>query len=165
MIDIEGALDFEVYRSHGSRPYERINAPEIDRGPDTFLLRDRDTEPGETYRYRVTIIEGGQAVASFETSVQTPAGAIELYPNHPNPFNPSTSIRFSLDTDADVVLTVYDTSGRRVRTLVNRPMRAGVHTEAWNGTNARGERVASGIYFLRLRAGKQVRTTTMVLLK
>jgi hypothetical protein len=165
LIDIEGAIDFEVYRSVVGGMYRRMAAPAITRGSNTFVLRDHDTRPEETYGYRVNIVEDGRAVASFETSVTTPAAPIELYPNYPNPFNPSTSIRFSLDVDADVTLAIYDATGRLVRTLLSQPMRSGAHTEHWNGTGLHGQRMPSGVYFLRMQVGKKVRARTIVLMK
>jgi len=85
--------------------------------------------------------------------------------NHPNPFNPSTRIRFSLDQDAMVSLIIYDVSGTRVRTLVNRSMSAGSHTEEWDARDDQGRSVASGIYFYRLTSGNRTLTRKAVLLR
>ena len=91
--------------------------------------------------------------------------ALALDQNVPNPFNPATAIGFEVDRAANVTLTVYDVSGRRVRTLVSRFMTPGIYTEEWNGRDARGEGVASGVYFYRLRAGDRAITKKMVYLK
>ncbi len=76
-----------------------------------------------------------------------------------------TKISFSLDTEADVTLRVYDISGRLVRTLVERRMGAGVHAESWDGRSDTGGEVASGIYFYRLTAGERTLTRKAVFLK
>ena len=83
----------------------------------------------------------------------------------PNPFNPSTSIRFELSSEAQVRLTVYDASGARVTTLYEGRMSSGAHAVRWNGTDSGGERVGSGVYFCRLEAGGETMTRKLVLLK
>lgn len=100
------------------------------------------------------------------TSATPPARAAVLsLENTPNPFNPSTTIRFELARDADALLVVYDASGARVTTLHAGRLPAGTHEARWNGTDARGERVSSGVYFCRLAAGGDVLTRKLVLLK
>lgn len=83
----------------------------------------------------------------------------------PNPFNPSTSIRFSISYKTDVRIAVYDVSGRLVRTLRDGVMDAGYHAVQWNGLSDRGTSVASGVYFCRMSAGKTEETRKMVLLR
>jgi hypothetical protein len=86
--------------------------------------------------------------------------------NFPNPFNPSTTIRFALPRDADVTLKVYDVAGRLVRTLLERePRDAGVHDALWDGNDTGGNPVSSGVYFYRLTAGTETLTRKAVLLK
>jgi hypothetical protein len=100
------------------------------------------------------------------TSVSaTPDPILTLNQNHPNPFNPATTIGFSLDEAARVTLEIYDVTGRLVRRLVDRRMSAGAHSEDWNGLDDRGGRVASGTYFYRLTAGTQTLARKAVLLK
>jgi hypothetical protein len=79
-----------------------------------------------------------------------PAGWARLLPNTPNPFNPSTVLRFSLARDADVDLTVYDVRGRLVRDLGTRSWTAGEHDVVWDGRDGRGRSLASGVYQVRL---------------
>jgi hypothetical protein len=94
----------------------------------------------------------------------TPA-ANRLDQNVPNPFNPTTSIEFSLVEAADVTLRIYNASGQLVRTLVDGHRAANAHTVSWDGRDSRGQTVASGVYFYRLNAGAFVQTRKMVLLK
>ena len=89
----------------------------------------------------------------------------DLAQNYPNPFNPTTTVRYQVPEQADVRIVIYDLLGRRVRTLVDTPHDAGFHTTLWDGRNALGQRVASGIYIYRMRANQFVRTRKMVLLK
>ncbi len=74
----------------------------------------------------------------------------------PNPFNPTTTIRFSLDGETEVNLGIYDLAGRLVRTLESGAYPSGEHETNWNGTNDSGRPVASGAYFLKLVTGSEV---------
>jgi hypothetical protein len=80
------------------------------------------------------------------------ASGLALYPNVPNPFGDATSVRFALPQAGPVSLTVYDVAGRRVASLVDRRLEAGTHSVMWDGRDASGSRVASGVYLLRLHA-------------
>ncbi|MDD4052722.1 MAG: FlgD immunoglobulin-like domain containing protein [candidate division Zixibacteria bacterium] len=88
-----------------------------------------------------------------------------LSQNSPNPFNPTTSIRFGLPKAGKVRLDVVNILGQTVKSLVNQDMAAGYHAVVWNGDDADGHGVASGIYFYRLRAGDFTQSRKMVLLK
>ena len=93
-----------------------------------------------------------------------------LLPNYPNPFNPETWIPYHLANDADVTLTIYDTNGVVVRQLALGHRQAGYYTDRtkaayWDGRNAVGEGVASGVYFYQLQAGSESFLRKMVILK
>jgi serine protease len=83
----------------------------------------------------------------------------------PNPFNPRTTLTLELRSAIDVDVGVYDARGRRVRTLAAGEMAAGRHPLAWDGTDGSGGRVASGVYFARLRAGSLLQVRRLVLAK
>ena len=85
---------------------------------------------------------------------------IVLYGNFPNPFNPSTQIRFSLPKEMETKLIVYDLTGREVTRLVDGKLSAGLHTITWNGRS-----VSSGVYLYRLQAGANILRGKMVLMK
>lgn len=84
---------------------------------------------------------------------------------YPNPFNPRTSIPFTLEEEAHVRLAAYDLGGALVRTLLNEGRPAGAHNFVWNGKGDAGETMPSGVYVLRLEAGSAVDTRRVVLLK
>jgi hypothetical protein len=90
---------------------------------------------------------------------------VALWSNYPNPFNAGTSIKFELPADMSVRLTVYNLLGQEIRTLANATIPAGTHVATWNGTNAMGAVVASGMYFYRFEAGGMTATKRMVFLK
>lgn len=88
-----------------------------------------------------------------------------LVQNFPNPFNPTTTIAFSLARRSHVVLAIYDVRGALVRTLINEPRATGNYRVEWDGRNNAGASVSSGVYFYRLNAGGFRSTKKMVLLK
>lgn len=98
----------------------------------------------------------------------TPDG-YKLMQNYPNPFNPTTTIHFNVDAGnsgvANVKLTIYDLSGREVKTLINEPMQSGQYAVKWDGTNSHGKVVAGGVYIYRMVAGDFVATRKMILMK
>ena len=85
--------------------------------------------------------------------------------NYPNPFNPSTSIRYALPEAEHVKVTIYDINGREVTQLVDNYQSAGTYVVTWNGKNNSGSQVSSGIYMYRIQAGNFIETRKMTLLK
>jgi hypothetical protein len=166
LTDSAGELSFDVSRRANTEAlYVPIYNPEITPRQNDYVFEDHSAAPDRTYQYRVTINEDRQPIASFEATVRIPLTAFDLKQNHPNPFNPTTRIDFSLDREVRVTIAIYDTSGRLVKTLVDRPMAPGLHSETWDGSDNKGCAVASGAYFYRMAAGGHVLTRKAVLLK
>ena len=95
-----------------------------------------------------------------------PPRQFALRQNHPNPFNPTTQISYTLAKDAEVNLAVFNLAGQLVRTLVRRmPQNAGTHFASWDGKNEAGDAMASGVYVYRLEAGGLVDSKKMILLR
>jgi len=94
----------------------------------------------------------------------TPSG-FALLANYPNPFNPATTISYQLPTTAQVSLSIYNTTGQRVRDLVRQVQAAGSYSVPWDGRDDAGSTVSAGAYFYRLEAGGFRQTRRMVLLK
>jgi hypothetical protein len=92
--------------------------------------------------------------------------AFRLYGNRPNPFNPTTNIRFDLPDPARVELKIYDVCGRLVMALIDGEKRqAGRNEILWQGTDGSGRSVGSGIYFIHLKAGSFTAARKIVLVK
>ncbi len=92
----------------------------------------------------------------------------KLSQNFPNPFNPSTTIKIGIPENGGqgrVVVRIFDVLGKEIKRLHNGPLTPGYHTFEWDGTNANGDRVSSGIYFYQLQAGKTSLMKKMVLLR
>ena len=88
-----------------------------------------------------------------------------LHDNYPNPFNPTTVIRFDIPTETKVRLVVYNMLGQKVKTLEQSTLSPGYHSIVWNGTNDQGLRVSAGMYFYQVQTNEFVKTKKMVLLK
>jgi len=87
-----------------------------------------------------------------------------LYDNYPNPFNPITTITFSLPEDELVNITIYNMVGRKINTLLRSKQTAGFKSIQWNATNNQGQPVSAGVYLMRIQAGQFSQTKKMVLL-
>ena len=85
--------------------------------------------------------------------------------NYPNPFNPTTTISFSLPEDGNVELSIYNVKGQKVKTLTNEFLVKGLHSIEWNGKDNNNKSVSSGIYFYKISAGKSTSMKKMLLLK
>jgi len=91
--------------------------------------------------------------------------ATQLEANFPNPFNPSTTIRYSLNQFENVKLTIYNVRGQLVKTLVYGFQEAGRYAVVWQGDDSLGNPVSSGVYFYRLETTSSVETRRMLLLR
>jgi len=105
-------------------------------------------------------------MASVKAAAEVPA-EFSLSQNVPNPFNASTTIRYTLSVTGPVhsTLTVYNLLGQEVRTLVAEPQEAGSYAATWDGTDVKGQKVSSGVYFYELAAETFRKTRKMVLLQ
>ncbi len=105
----------------------------------------------------------GYVVSNDDPGV--PALVTELSGNYPNPFNPSTTISFSVKEALPVSIGIYNLKGQLVRTLVNEDKAAGSHSVSWDGRDNNGSPVSSGVYFYKMHAGKYSSTKKMILMK
>ena len=88
-----------------------------------------------------------------------------LHENYPNPFNPTTTLRFDLPEISDITLTIYNMLGQKVRTFDYQNTSAGYHSVTWDATNDFGQQVGAGVYLYQLQTINFVKTRKMVLLK
>lgn len=115
----------------------------------------------ETYFMRATI-QTPTTDVEIETTVPK---EFSLMNNWPNPFNPTTSFRYSLPKEEIVVVKIFDIQGRVVATLVDNLQAPGTYKVTWNGKNDSGQQVASGTYIYQFRANNFVETKKMILLR
>ncbi|NUM79243.1 T9SS type A sorting domain-containing protein [bacterium] len=100
-----------------------------------------------------------------KNNIQVFPDKFDLHQNAPNPFNPTTSLRYSLKEKTKVRLTIYNILGHEVRLLINTVQDAGYKVITWDGKNNEGKELPSGIYIYRLEAGQFIKSKKMLLLK
>lgn len=110
----------------------------------------------------------GSLTQSYEITVNTVTNSAELVTleeSYPNPFNPSTTIRFAIPKEENVTLSIYNMNGQLMRTLVSSRLASGQYNITWEGDNEQGIKVASGMYFYRITAGSFIETKKTILMK
>jgi hypothetical protein len=142
-------------------------------GPDGMVCIAMNEQIGSEYKgylYVTRFDEYGDPVLAEDEktkdgcSGRSPA-CVKLGPNYPNPFNPSTTIEFTLPETGITSLVIYNIAGQKVRRLIAELMTAGKHTVVWDGKDESGLAVSAGIYFARLTCGVMTTTGKMVLIK
>ena len=119
-----------------------------------------------TYKVQIRNMGDLGATVAIHDDVQVNPYTYALLDNFPNPFNPETQIRFSMGAQENVSLTIYDIMGRRVRSLINgESYSSGFHVINWDGRDNAGQKVASGMYIYRIKAGDFIADKKMLLVK
>ncbi len=122
-----------------------------------WMLDDGDGYPCRDTTFNVDVYDTDEnTVPKFEKA--------ELK-NYPNPFNPETTISYSLPLDSNVAISVYNIKGQKVVDLVNEKLEKGEHSIVWKGKDSNMRNVASGVYFVRMKAGKETKIKKVMLLK
>jgi hypothetical protein len=160
-------MRFSILRTPaGANDFAALGGADISSRGMAYSFIDRSALPGQSYVYRVDVSDEDGLRPLFETqAVSVPARPLALDQNSPNPFNPSTTIRFYLPDRCVARLDVFDAAGKIVRHLAGGVLEQGTHTVQWNGRDEAGNRVSSGVYFYKLRAGKESLSRKMVLVR
>ena len=166
--------EIELYLNQGSRTFALDSAYAIGGTPKEILFGDFDvdgfldmavvsytTDMAAVLISRLSLI---LSVDSIDTDGLLP-NEFSLEQNYPNPFNPGTKIRFALPEKSHVTVEVFNTIGQSVMVLVDDYLTAGVKEITWNGVDASGKQVASGIYLYRITTDQFIDSKSMVLLK
>lgn len=111
------------------------------------------------------VLFSGTLTDCSPSAADDPVTAMQLFENYPNPFNPTTTIRFELAAPGDAKLRVFDVIGRTVRLLLSENTTAGPHEVLWNGRDDAGRVVPSGVYYYELTTSQGQATRRMLLLK
>ncbi len=166
LAEVDADARFIVLRAAKGGIYEELGAAGLRRDGLSFSFHDETCRPGIAYRYRVDIETVGERRILFESeAISLPALELSLAQNYPNPFNPSTMIQYQLPEKVRVKLEIYNTAGRKVACVVDGEQKAGSHSVRWEGEDAAGVAVSSGVYFSRLTAGKETISRKLVLLR
>jgi hypothetical protein len=170
----DSVMGYNVYRSQGlGGTREQLNSAPLD---DTSYVDAAPVDGWEVYMVRAVRLETSAsgtylnlspaAIDSIEVSAGVgPARQSAFLHNSPNPSFGETNIVYRLPSSGQVMLEVYDVSGRLVRSVDLGVRPAGIHTTKWDGNDSDGRRVASGVYFLTLNADKTALSTKVVRLE
>jgi hypothetical protein len=159
-------LEYRMYRGEGA-DFEPGDDNLVGSTPDT-VLTGLPFPPVSPWHFKLSAVDvhGNESdTAVLPPFGPVPATLLSLDQNQPNPFNPSTSISFTVPSPMHVSVSVFDASGAFVKNLVSDRMPAGRRSVEWDGTDRRGSRVATGVYFCRLKAGDRMLTRKMVMVK
>ncbi|MCI0695083.1 S41 family peptidase [candidate division KSB1 bacterium] len=126
--------------------------------------------PDDVYQGRDTVVETAikwinDNTVNVEEQIANIPVVLHLSQNYPNPFNPSTTITYTLPKETIVILEIFNLLGQKVRILVNERHSKGVHSIVWEGTNDMGQTVNSGFYVYRLKAGDEILSKKMLLMR
>ena len=163
----------EVYKTTNTSvtiPYYEFLQKTFDQIPmlsaGTVKFRVSATDDIDTVKVsnadRILFINRYQYLSTIDETV--PA-TFALHENYPNPFNPTTTLRFDLPGVSDVNVVIYNMLGQKVRTFNMNSISAGSHSIKWNATNDLGDPVGAGVYLYQLQAKDFVKTRKMILLK
>lgn len=131
--------------------------------------------PGDTFPFIIGLCD--YSYDEFGLNPRTPAdlggnhndenviNPLAKFYNYPNPFNPETTISFTLTKRAKVSVNIYNISGQKVKTLVNDVRPAGTNNVTWNGTDNNNNPVSSGVYMYKIKNGRHTSTKKMILMK
>ena len=140
-------LDFETSTTHALNIH-------LSDGKKSVFLTDIDR----------IVFSGGTAVLT--PSIQSPLpNAADILRNYPNPFNPSTTVDYTLISPGRMELTVYNLAGQQIRSIESGWKSPGQYQAVWDGTSDRGHQKPSGMYILRLKNGKSIFTRKILLTK
>ena len=180
----EDSIHYLVYAKIGLYPVEEIYDTTVTTLPISsreFLNNVFEETPGNrvTVRFSVSATDGIDTVdvsgddrvvyvnrydylSTIGVGIPT---EFALHENYPNPFNPTTTLRFDLPEVSNITLTIYNMLGQKIRTYDMQSTPAGHHTLKWNATNDYGDPVGAGVYLYQLQSKDFVKTRKMVLLK
>ncbi|MBT4576232.1 MAG: T9SS type A sorting domain-containing protein, partial [Candidatus Cloacimonetes bacterium] len=156
-------IDYNIYK----------NSELLDSTTQLFYF-DQNVPTG-TYSYYVTASYSGGWESEPSTIVEiehTDVNGIQiplanlLKGNYPNPFNPETTVYFSVEATSSLVnIEVYNLKGQKIKTLVSEQLSSGSHSAVWNGKDDLGKSVASAVYLYKMRTGNYTSTKKMILMK
>ena len=166
--DESKAADFDYFSVYGSNTDSFGAATLVDY--TVSPSRDVTGSPYVFYFVTATDFSGNEGkparVNTLSGAGESPTSYVLSVSNYPNPFNPRTTVRYTVPSGGEVTIAIYDARGARVATLVKDEERAaGAYRAEWNGQTDGGETASSGVYFARIEHGGVTRTKKMTLLK
>ncbi|MBN1350775.1 choice-of-anchor J domain-containing protein [candidate division KSB1 bacterium] len=149
-------------------------------GDDPLTEADEGLQPGEAFMLAfdgvaipgsliwesdAALIDLGEILAAASDNAEVLSGRFAISQNYPNPFNPETCIKYQVPRDCFVTISVYNTLGQQIRSLVAENKKAGFYSITWDGANTVGQSVASGVYMYRIQAADFLEIRKMILMR
>ena len=174
---IDAIRDFEdIYGDTGAPDYEAID---LNKGIDLskYMVTGKGLETGKTYWWRMRYRDKNLQWSEWSdersfgnvTAIDEPDVPVvketKLYENYPNPFNPTTTIKFTIKDAGKVTLKIYSIDGKLVRTLVNNELNTGEYNVRWDGKNSNNVSVPTGTYLYKIEAPNYSKTLKALLIK
>ena len=159
LIGVQQACDYDCGVDDSGWDYD----PEYETGRLVFEVDNRCIPDNTTQRVNTFWTYDGAAAELDEDAPL--AEKFELYGNFPNPFNPSTKIRFATEKFSDVKVTIYSILGEEVAVTHDGELSAGTYDITWYGHDQNGNKVPSGVYFYEVRSDNRIQKGKMLLLK
>lgn len=173
-----GTADLVISSATSSNPHFSIFPASGTISPDStaqFYIQFSASTPGSQQGFLIfhhnspsspdSVFVQADVITSIGGKEREIPQAFAVAPNYPNPFNPSTTIRYQVPQSGEVRLVIYNLTGQPVRTLLNTRVEAGLHTQLWDGRDDQGEQVSSGVYIYRLTANGYTSSRRMVLIR
>jgi len=171
-------IRYYFYQNSAAKPLHTLAVTEAQEIELTFDADENGINLAQPYNLFVYAVdtEGRSSVSYVHgdlfSGLDDPSGEqpliptrLELTGNYPNPFNPSTRIRFGLPQNAQIRLVIFNLLGEKVRTLVDASFMAGFHELTWDGMNENGQQVSSGLYLYKLEADQKTLSGRMLLVR
>ncbi len=160
---------FEIQRKFAEKDFQIIgfiSGQNTTSEPQYYTFTDKNLSPGVfNYRLKQIDLDGSfQFSPTLALEIKAP-GHFRLVKNFPNPFNPATWITYEMDRDAFVKITIINTSGQRVKTLIDNFRTKGLHRILWDGRDDENQIVAGGIYFCQMKSESVFSTLKLILLR
>jgi hypothetical protein len=134
-----------------------------DYAEETIYIAIRHFDVTDMFYIKIDNVHFNEPMSNSEITIK-PTTTV-LKGNYPNPFNPETTISYSLENDDYVNLDIYNIKGQKVKSVVNEKQKAGNYNIIWNGKDENNQLVGNGIYFYKIKSGKYTATRKMILLK
>ncbi len=173
ILKFNGSKDHHTYEINYIKQTENVNfgyygayvKDLLSDGENELLLSMYDDPPQPSYiRFMTRIFVPDSLTSTYESENYTPS-LNKLYPNYPSPFNPTTSIKFNLNSSENMSIKIYNTLGQEIRTLLDNYLPSGEHTVQWDGKDDKENILPGGVYFIQMIAGGYQKTIKTIFLK
>ena len=171
---VDGDYEYDGYYEEDSTmddlwSYVAFGLPDLAPGEETdvvfvMVAAETEAELTEAAAEAVSVWTSGSTTGIDNNNADVPLG-FSLHQNHPNPFNPSTTITFDVTQNEEISLDIFDLRGNHIVNLANNTGYIGKHTVRWQGVRSSGETVPTGVYLYRLSAGENSQTRKMLFIK